>query len=56
LNDARFVINNGATERAIRPIAVGRANWLHVGGDRGSKTAAVLPRVCASATRHHLDQ
>ncbi len=55
LNDARFAIDNGAAERAIRPIAVGRGNWLHVGGDRGLKTAAVMLSVCASATRHRLD-
>ena len=27
-----FAIDNGAAERAIRPI-VGRANWLQIGGD-----------------------
>jgi transposase len=55
LDDARFAIDNGAAERAIRPLAVGRANWLHVGGDGGLKTAAVLLSVCASATRHRLN-
>ena len=55
LNDARFAIDNGAAERAIRPLAIGRANWLHVGGDRGLTTAAVLLSVCAGATRHRLD-
>jgi transposase len=55
LDDARFAIDNGEAERAIRPIAVGRANWLHVGGDGGLKTAAVLLSVCASATRHRLN-
>jgi transposase len=55
LNDARFELDNGAAERAIRPLAVGRGNWLHVGGDRGLKTASVLLSVCASATRHRLD-
>ena len=55
LNDARFAIDNGASERAIRPLAIGRANWLHVGGDGGLKTASVLLSVCASATRHHLN-
>lgn len=39
-------------ERAIRLLAAGRADWLHVGGDGGSKTASVLVSVCASATRH----
>jgi transposase len=55
LNDARFAIDNGAAERAIRPLAIGRANWLHVGGDSGLKTASVLLSVCASATRHQLN-
>ena len=52
LDDARYDIDNGAAERAIRPLAIGRGNWLHVGGDGGLKTASVLLSVCASATRH----
>ncbi len=55
LNDARFELDNGAAERAIRPLALGRGNWLHVGGDGGLKTASVLLSVCASATRHRLN-
>ena len=55
LDDARFAIDNGSAERAIRPLAVGRANWLQIGGDGGLKTASVLLSVCASATRHGLD-
>lgn len=55
LTDARFAIDNGAPERAIRPLAIGRGNWLHVGGDRGLPTAAVLLSVCASARRHQLN-
>ncbi len=55
LDDARFAIDNGAAERAIRPLAIGRANWLHVGGDGGLKTASVLLSVCACATRHRLN-
>ncbi len=55
VDDARFAIDSGAAERAIRPLAIGRANWLHVGGDGGLKTASVLLSVCASATRHRLN-
>ena len=55
LNASRFAIDNGEAERAIRPLAVGRGNWLHVGGDGGLKTASVLLSVCASATRHRLN-
>ncbi|HEY1376445.1 MAG TPA: IS66 family transposase [Gemmataceae bacterium] len=54
LDDARFSIDNGAAERAIRPLAIGRSNWLHIGGDGGLTTASVLLSVCASATRHRL--
>jgi hypothetical protein len=46
---------NGAAERAIRPIAVGRANWLQIGGDGGLATASVLMSVCASARRNGLN-
>jgi hypothetical protein len=55
LNDARFAIDNGAAERAIRPIAIGRANWLQIGGDGGLATASVLLSICASARRNRLD-
>jgi hypothetical protein len=55
VDDARFAIDNGVAERAIRPLAIGRANWMHVGGDGGLKTTSVLLSVCASATRHRLN-
>jgi len=55
LGDARFALDNGAAEQAIRPLAIGRGNWLHVGGDGGLKTASVLLSICASATRHRLN-
>jgi transposase len=55
LGDAQFAIDNGEAERAIRPLAVGRANWLQIGGDGGLKTASVLLSICASATRHRLN-
>jgi hypothetical protein len=55
LNDAGFAIDNGAAERAIRPITVGRANWIQIGGDGGLATASVLLSICASARRNRLD-
>ena len=42
-------IDNNASERAIRPIAVGRKNWLHLGSDAGGRTAAILLSVTQSA-------
>jgi transposase len=55
LNDARFTIDNNVAERAVRPLAVGRKNWLFVGGDGGLRSAAVLMSLCASAKRYALN-
>jgi len=55
LGDARFTIDNNVAERAVRPLAVGRRNWLFVGGDGGLASAAVLMSLCASAKRHGLN-
>lgn len=47
--DAGFLsIDNNAAERAMRPIAVGRKNWLKIGSERGGRTAAVLMSVVES--------
>ena len=55
LADARFAIDNNVAERAVRPLAVGRKNWLFIGGDGGLPTASVLLSLCASAKRHGLN-
>lgn len=51
LEDGELEIDNGATERANRDIALGRANWTFFGSDRGGKTAAVLRSFIASCKR-----
>ena len=55
LDDHRLAIDNGPAERAIRPLALGRKNWLFGGGDGGLHAAAVLLSVVASAKRHGHD-
>jgi transposase len=35
-------LSNAAIEQSIRPIALGRNNWLFAGSDRGAKWAAVM--------------
>jgi hypothetical protein len=55
LDDSRLAIDTGEAERAIRPLAIGRLNWLDGGGDGGFKAASVLLSVCATATRHRLN-
>jgi transposase len=49
--DGDLQIDNNATERAIRAVAVGRNNWLFFGSDGGGKTAAVLRSFVASCQR-----
>ena len=53
--DGDLSIDNNASERALRPIAIGRKNWMHCGSDRGGETAAVLYSFTQSAKRHGLD-
>jgi transposase len=53
--DGELDIDNNATERAIRGVAVGRANWTFFGSDEGGKTAAVLRTVVASCQRAGVD-
>ena len=41
-------LDNGACERAFKPVALGRKNWLFVGSDKGGETAAVLMSLCTT--------
>lgn len=42
LEDGRVPIDNNACEHAIRPIAIGRRNWLFAGSMRGGRAAAAI--------------
>lgn len=42
LEDGRIPLDNNACERAIRPIAIGRRNWLFAGSLRGGRAAATV--------------
>jgi hypothetical protein len=37
-----LAIDNNASEREMKRIAIGRKNWLSIGSPRGGQTAAVL--------------
>jgi hypothetical protein len=50
--DGRLTIDNGPAEQAIRPLAVGRNNWLHIRGDGRLRPTAVLLSLAASVRRH----
>ena len=51
LEDGELEIDDGATERANRDIALGRGNWTFFGSDAGGKTAAVSRSFIASCKR-----
>ncbi len=42
LDNGRLEISNNAAENAIRPVALGRKNWLFAGSDSGGERAAVF--------------
>ncbi len=53
--DGDFAIDNNVAENLMRPIALGRKNWLFFGSDNGGKTAAILCSITQSAKRNGLN-
>jgi transposase len=49
VGNAAIPIDNNAVENAIRPIALGRKNWLFVGSQQAGERAAVLMSLIESA-------
>lgn len=47
--DGRIDAHNNAAERALRGVAIGRKNYLHVGSDAGGQTAAVMYTLLGTA-------
>jgi len=48
-------LDNGACERAFKPVAIGRRNWLFAGSDKGGQTAAVLMSLCTTCKNLGID-
>jgi transposase len=48
-------LDNGACERAFKPVAIGRKNWLFAGSDNGGETAAVLMSLCTTCKELEID-
>jgi len=55
LGDPRVAIDNNAAERAIRPIAIGRKNFLFAGADAGGEILADAMTVIETAELPGLD-
>ena len=53
--DGRVPIDNNAVENAIRPLALGRKNWLFVGSPQAGSRAAVLMTLIESAKLCEVD-
>lgn len=54
LDDGAYPIDNNPIENAIRPIALGRKNWLFVGSTRAGPRAAAIMSLIATAKANGL--
>jgi transposase len=55
LRDGRVCIDNNAAERSMRPMTLGRKNWLFAGSDAGGERAAAIYTLTATAKLNWLD-
>ena len=55
LDNGRIEIDNNAAERAMRPIAVGRKNWLFAGSDQGGHTASIIYTIVETAKLNQIN-
>jgi transposase len=55
LDDGRIEIDNLIAERALRPVAIGRRNYLFAGSDSGGERAAILYSLIATARMNGMD-
>ena len=49
LDDGNIPIDNGATERAIRPFTIGRNNWIACDSKDGAEVAAIMYTIVETA-------
>jgi len=49
LRDGRACIDNNAAERSMRPMTLGRKNWLFAGSNRGGERAAAMYSLIVTA-------
>jgi transposase len=54
LSDGRIPIDNQQSEQIIRPLTVGRSNWLFLGHPQAAPGRLQLYSIVSSAHRHHL--
>jgi transposase len=54
-SDGRFPIDNNPVENIIRPIVLGRRNWLFTGSERAGQRAAAIQTLLGTAKLNGLD-
>ena len=55
LNDGNLEIDNNLAENAIRPIALGRKNYLFAGSNRGAERAAMMYSFFATCSKNEIN-
>jgi transposase len=55
LEDGDLSIDNNLAERTVKPIAIGRKNWLFVGSEQAGQRAARLMSLVASCKANHVE-
>lgn len=55
LDQGDLPIDNGASERIIRDLAIGRKNWMHVMSDEGVKRMAILYSIIATCKMNNIN-
>ena len=55
LDDGRYPIDNNPVENAIRPIALGRKNWLFAGSETAGQRAAAIMSLIATAKANGIE-
>lgn len=55
LNKPEARIDNNVAERAIRPLALGRKNWLFAGSEEGGENAAILLSLVQTCQAHKIN-
>ena len=48
-------MSNNAAERAAKPVAIGRKNWMFAGSDDGGRRAAIAYTIIETAKMNGLD-
>jgi transposase len=55
LDDGRYPIDNNPVENVIRPIAIGRKNWLFAGSETAGRRAAAIMSLLATAKANGIE-